>query len=323
LALYGASVPLFTPDYLSVIVPFGRLVYFAYGQSFWEVVTQPFVLLLAFPILAFVLARSAIIVDRTADTLVVAAIGFLASYLIQSKGWDYHFLPTNVAAWLAMASLLLAIADARSERAAARRGPLLAWVGGALATLAAWPVAQGPVDDPFVEQAKPVVEKYASGDAIYAFTSHVWVGFPLVNETNVRWASRFPTQWLLPGALRRLQEQPAPDADTIQRLREVEKYAVDAVIEDLQRTPPALVFVDKANPYFGGGAFDFLEYFNRYPRFRQLWRAYAKIDTVTISDGTYSRSFDVWYRQDPSHAATSERGGTAAPSDGILPGRGS
>jgi hypothetical protein len=265
------------------------------------VVTEPFVLFLGLPILVHLLARPSVVVDRTADTLAVAAAGFFASYLIQSKGWDYHFMPTNIAAWLAMISLLLVILEARGERAVARRKPLLAWSAAALIILASWPLAEGPVDDPFAEQAKPIVQKYAAGGAIYAFTSHVWVGFPLVNETGVQWASRFPTQWLLPGALRRLREQPAPDAGTARQLREIESYAVDAVIEDLERTPPAIVFIDNANPYFGGPAFDYLGYFNRDPRFKQLWSAYVRIDPLTISDGTYSRSFDVWCRQDQSH----------------------
>jgi len=301
LALYGVSVPWLTPEYLDVIVPYGRLVYFAYAASLWDAVTEPFVLFLGFPIMVYVLARSSVIVDRTADTFAVAAAGFFASYLIQSKGWDYHLLPTSVAAWLATTSLLLVTLEDRSERAARRRKPLLAWATGALATLASWPLAQGPVSNPFADQAKPIVERYAAGGAIYAFTSHVWVGFPLVNDTGVQWASRFPTQWLLPGALRRLRERPAPDAGTERKLREIESYAVDAVVEDLERTPPAIVFVDKANPYFGESAFDYLGYFNRYPRFRQLWRAYVKIDELVISNGTYSRSFDIWCRRDQSH----------------------
>ena len=59
-------------------------------------------------------------------------------------------------------------------------------------------------------------------------------------------------------------------------MAEIERYMIDSVIEDLQRRPPDLVFVERTDiaSRFTRSRFDYLEYFLREPRFREIWSHY-------------------------------------------------
>lgn len=292
-----------SPDYFSFMVPYALLVYDAYSSPLLAVVTRPGVVMLPMAGAAYLLAGKAGVAERPSRAFAIAAIGFFAGYVVQSKGWDYQLLPTVAATWLAITQVLLALLDGRSRADLPRRRQLLTWTTAALAILAIGPVIKGPFSNPFTEKLRPVVERYASGGAIYAFTSHVWVGFPLVNEAGVAWASRFPTQWLLPGAHTKLAEAGRLEPGRERKLREIERYATDAVIEDLERLPPDLVIVDTDNPYMRQANFDYLAYFGREPRFAKLWESYVKVGDVSLdingsplSEGT-RRVFEIWCRR--------------------------
>jgi len=308
LTAYVALAAFLNPEYFTFMLPYARLVYDAYSSSLVDVLTQPEVFILLLPACAFALARSAGAADRRSDALVIAGAGFFVGYVLQSKGWDYHLLPAGVAIFLAVAWILIALLARAVPANPARRPQLIAWSAAALALLAFAPVIRGPFNNPFTDKLLPIVEKYAAGGAIYAFTSHVWVGFPLVNEAGVGWSSRFPTQWLLPGARLKLANAATLDPGTKAKLQEIERYVTDAVAEDFGRLPPDLVIVDTDNPYMREANFDYLAYFQRDPRFARLWQSYVKIGEVSLaigasplSEGT-KRVFDLWCRKSETHA---------------------
>jgi hypothetical protein len=69
--------------------------------------------------------------------------------------------------------------------------------------------------------------------------------------------------------------QPAPTP-------EIEKFLRNAVVTDLTRRPPALIFVDvaPAKAYFGGRTFDYIRYFSADPRFAALWAEYQPLTRI-------------------------------------------
>ncbi len=307
LAVYVALAAFLNPEYFTFMLPYALLVYDAYSSSLVAVLTRPAVFILLLPVCALVLARSASAADRQSDAFAIASAGFFVGYVLQSKGWDYHLLPAGVTIFLAMAQVLILLLARTSPASLPRRPQLIGWATAALALLALAPVIRGPFHNPFTEKLLPIVEKYASGGAIYAFTSHVWVGFPLVNEAGVGWSSRFPTQWLLPGAREKLANAVALDPETKRNLQEIEQYVTDAVAVDFERLPPDLVIVDTDNPYMRAANFDYPAYFQRDPRFARLWQSYVKIGEVSLevgasplSDGT-KRVFDLWCRKSGTH----------------------
>jgi hypothetical protein len=94
--------------------------------------------------------------------------------------------------------------------------------------------------------------------------------FPLVNYLQLGWSSRFDTFWLLPGLLR---QSPPPT--------QIERFLREAVLEDLTRRPPDVVWVDVAprKAYFAD-AFDYIDYFSADPRFTALWTQYRPLTRI-------------------------------------------
>jgi hypothetical protein len=306
-AVYVVLALTLNPEYFSLVVPYAALVYDAYASPLLAVLVRPGVLTLLLPICAFGFARSVAAADRRVHAFAFAGVGFFAGYVVQSKGWDYQLLPTIVTTFLAITQILVSLLERPPAAVLPRRRQLIVWATAALVVLAMTPVVRGPSQDLFTDRMLPIVQKYARGGTIAALSSHVWVGFPLVNEAGVQWASRFPTQWLLPGAHVKLRQAAHLEPQKERKLREIEQYVTDATVGDFEQWPPDLVIVDTDNAYMGEANFDYLAFFARDARFAQLWQPYVKVGAVSMQLGAsplsagITRVFDVWCRRTAEH----------------------
>ena len=300
--LYVLFVIVVHPQYFGFIVPNAMLVYDAYAMPLLQVVLKPSVFAVLPAVVLYAILRSTGTAGRSADAFAIAAVGFLVVYVAQSKGWRYQLLPASTTACLTAAAMVVEMARVRHTSQTVR----LLWLigGGALSIPLIMLVAGGAYGNPVAQRLLPAVENYAEHGTVYAFTSRVLVGFPLVNEAGVRWASRFPAQWILPGALRHLAQPQTLDAQTEDGLRLLERYAAGAVIEDLERSPPDLVIVDKDRDYYGNLAFDSLAYFGRYPRFAAFWRPYVKIGDVAFTAAGARYEYELWCRRNAARHCT-------------------
>jgi hypothetical protein len=149
-----------------------------------------------------------------------------------------------------------------------------------LALISGWMMAIGSYANSFYERALPVVQQHSVRGSIYVFSTNVWMAYPLINYARLETSWRFPTRWLLPGALRRGNDVTAeiPAAER-EMLRSIERYVVDDVIEDFQRHAPELVLIDvrPKKSYFADMSFDYLSYFLDDPRFASIWSNYEKV----------------------------------------------
>jgi hypothetical protein len=297
IAAYVAFVAAVHPQYFSFIAPSAMLVYDAYASPLRLVVMQPMVFVIGAIVVLHVAARAGGATDRLSDALSAATVGFLAAYVVQSKGWHYQLLPAAATGALAAAALVGQWTSDPQAAGARRRRLVSAIASSVLAVLVLALTVNGAYRNQVEAALLPEVQKYAPHGTIYAFTGSITVGFPLVNASGVRWASRFPAQWLLPGALRRLQGTEPLPPDTVRQLRDIERYVVDAVIEDLQRMPPDVVIVEKHDHYFGDPNFAFLDYFSRDRRFAELWRSYAKATDIDLPIPGCSWHFEIWCRR--------------------------
>jgi hypothetical protein len=142
---------------------------------------------------------------------------------------------------------------------------------------------RGGYQNTYAEALAPIVREHAAGRAIYVFTTKVSAAFPLVNYTEVAWASRFPMLWLVPGLeLKRGTAAEDLSADQRARLAEIERFVVDAVVSDLGSWRPALVIVDvrRSKSYLDDIEFDYIEHFSKDPRFAAIWSHYEPIERL-------------------------------------------
>ena len=95
--------------------------------------------------------------------------------------------------------------------------------------------------------------------------------FPLVNENDLVWASRFSSLWLSPYVATKLDDEGGPGDD-------IARFDLDATVSDLIAFQPDIVFVDEAatRPHYRGAPLDYVEFWNKDSRFRAFWRVYEK-----------------------------------------------
>jgi hypothetical protein len=185
----AASVALF-PDYFHKVAPLVAAVYVPQRRTTTYLATRPAILCWIVP--AFYLWPS--LRRRFDDPLtvapVLAAVGALAAYFLQGKGWPYQAYP---------AVALLALALAASRRPAggtAAQGPDARLPLAAAATLA---IAVGA----FSEGARPgdaalarIVGATAPHPKILMIGGDIALAFPLTREIGGEWVGTYPFLWV-------------------------------------------------------------------------------------------------------------------------------
>jgi hypothetical protein len=261
LSLYALGVVLWTPEYFTFAAE-SLLLYRAY-QPYGDV---PVVLStsLGYVLLAILLAfRGARSIARSLiDVCAILAILLSVAVFLQDKGWHYQWYPAT-----ALATILFGVTA--GAFAARSRFVTAAGVQGIAALIAILLAARTysfwTIDPPERQELEALVQRHARDEAILALSSHLHVGFPLVNEADVRWASRYPTMWQLP-AFR--------DRSTTTECRSQERRFLDAVLADLASARPALLIVDSVPPTPSLTEFDYLEYFAQDPRLASVLADY-------------------------------------------------
>jgi hypothetical protein len=146
--------------------------------------------------------------------LVVFAITSTAICFMDGKDWFYHRLPATIATILAL--LCWAASVLVHRRPADRRAVLPAAVAGiafVVFLVAAFQrlepqvaLAVEPEQDTVVK-LEHLIRKQKARTYI-AFSEWIALGFPVVNNTGVAWASRFDSMWALKGELWRVHFDP-------------------------------------------------------------------------------------------------------------------
>ena len=290
---YLATVVIWGREYLSLARAFGTD-YFGYLRD------PPLLTAVAgdgvgIPLLAF-LAASALprrLRDhRLGGLFLVSTVALYLSAVLQQKGWRYHFYP-SMATGLVLLALL----------ARAAGGELLSMVGrvyaaAIVATLGFVPVtilAAGMVQllrpryqrytaDPDLGALVELTRREAPGGAVWVLSPNPASAFPLVYESRVRWASRFPCLWLLVAAYRDELAKEAPLAyrDTSDQTS-AERYLVKAVVDDLRRWDPKLILALQPAPdqrEWGTRRLDFVKYFSRDTAFARAFSRYSFLGTI-------------------------------------------
>ncbi len=216
IAAYVASVVVIYPAYTARAVPLAIALYGATDtplrDMLWDNV--PVMLGEAAVLLLYWTTRRQRRESSLVLTLGVFAIGSTLVCFIDGKNWFYHRLPATIATVLA---LLVWAAGALARSPAERRRqavPLLL----VAAACSVFGVAAGQRLMPQVELAcSPGLSTEARLERLIrreraktyvAFSEWIALGFPVVNNTGVVWASRFDSMWALRGELWRTRFDP-------------------------------------------------------------------------------------------------------------------
>ena len=292
-AAYLVAVLTLVPQYLRLTAMMGGL-YASYlrGPLWLTGVLGEGAPLCLFALLTFAVLRRRAGHPEIWNVLAVAAAALFVSALVQGKGWRYHFYPS-----MSFSVVLLGVVwvDARRPLARLAEQVYAAAGGAALATLlvvtAAGNVRQtmSPHDprydaDPNYAELRGLIRRESPDGSVLVLSSNMASAFPLVPSSGARWASRFPSVWLLPAlymdelrADRPLSFRPPSE------MGDAERYLNQAVSEDLERFRPDLLVVLRAGPdrrEMGIRRLDYLSYFSRRPEAAAMLSQYGWLADV-------------------------------------------
>ena len=221
LVLYAALTVWLYPAYLNRAIPLALALYGATDVSFMDLLRESVPMLLGVAVLAILAVRAALVRGEQRALLGVLALYAAGAALVcfmDGKDWYYHRLPAIIAVALAIALWLVTEAP-RLWRSGWQMGwrlalPLgLAGLVGLVFTAAAaqriTPRLELAFDPEVSTEARlQRILKKEKANTYIAFSEWIALGFPVVNDAEVTWASRFDSMWALKGELWRAQSDP-------------------------------------------------------------------------------------------------------------------
>lgn len=222
-----------------------------------------------------------------------ATVGFVISYVVQSRGFWSRPLPAEVFAILSVIATIDIVATAlvthkSGWRRIAAAISALAIVSAAILSLPIGVQLARNVRTVLRSRYPPVitamtdaVRQSAAGEPVYLFSTSVWPAFPVVNLAGARWPYHYNCLWPLPALYRGL-----PGTEPRYRLPDeqgrVERAFFDTVVNDLTTRPPRLLIVEHGTGMqaMRGQEFDFIRYFSGSREFAALFRRYHRIGAI-------------------------------------------
>lgn len=265
--IYILAIVIWSPLFLGEMVRFGVAAYVPYYGFDVAVIMErgvrpAVVLALALVLLHF--ARGPM--RELSGLALAAALGFLVAYLLQAKGYYYQILPAQIFAAaggiFAVAGIFVAMNAGEAKKSPVV--PAIAAFAIALLSFSAQSyVYRGAEFTKAISQYRPGAKSF------FIASTNVFNGFPLAVRKNLVWGSRFPALWLVPYVADRWHDGALPDDPII-------AYALDAIVTDMQKFRPEVVFINQGTTqdYIKGGAFDYLKFLNQDSRFAVIWSNY-------------------------------------------------
>jgi len=275
-ASYALSIPLFTPDYLTIVAPSAvKYYYVSFAFPLAIVIIQPLVAFL-FIVSVFYLALRPFSCNKNlTDVLQIYLIAFLCIHLMQRTLWAYHIFPALAVALLLLIILLISLLQQRKE---------MATVFWALILLTAIPLGitgketvtqlwqkQHSIRNQFFN----LINSQAKNGTIYFFSDLITATYPTVDYTQTHSPSRYPCLWLI-DSLEYLQNNPL-NAQQQQQINSDKNKLIANITTDLNSAPPDLIFIQfkSVNWQRLGIQINFFDLLQQDPRLNSLWRNYS------------------------------------------------
>ncbi|WP_347310155.1 hypothetical protein [Defluviimonas sp. SAOS-178_SWC] len=276
---YVAAVWLLHPEYFRDIIPTARLVYGAIGAS--DEVVYMMLAVTAAPFVPLMLALS---VARTYPPgtwlFFMLALAGLGSYLVQWTGFAYHLVPFKAFGMAAGFWILIHTT---------RFTPILIAALIALLTTGYVAISRGTYGVPIIAELAEDLATLPHQESLFVASTFVHAGPPLALSLGARWVSRYPHNWLTPGALKALAETDCARApDRCAQYRAITDRNRDDNLADILAAHPDLIVIDKRKGYMTDPDFSWHDYYDANPDWARILRSYRQIRDT--------ESFDVWSR---------------------------
>jgi hypothetical protein len=264
-AIYGASIFVFYPQFISDILPLVKTVYVPVRQPLSVILTRLPVMLWLLSIFLLVIQKQRAILAPRFSILLMASCGFALAHLAQGKGWPYHTYPM-----LALVLLALAILPSEHSRKVRKESTtknsrtarllVLATTIGLVAVGFNWLTLE-PDFTPLAE----TIRRYATQPRMLVISSDFALGHPLVRQLRGQWVQRVGSLWITICAEWLLKREHSPAAAAL-----LESYVARdraMLLEDIRREKPDIILVDQ----------DWEAYTRSDPALSELLKAYDEV----------------------------------------------
>lgn len=275
-AAYGFFVLVFVPDYLAVVVPMAREIYWSFDVPIARVVALLILPVVAMALTATMLRSSP---QRLPLVLLAATAGLLLSCLLQSKAYSYHMLPVTAGAAIALAAALHdPRLSARLRVAAAMMLVILLFQP--LVQTGQWWRLNGPGGAKSLAQNRLInaIDRHAGDGRFLVVAVHPFPAFPTALYAAGDQVSRTNSQWFLPAVVQLRHGTGAREAST---LAFAERNAREFILRDLNGAPKLVIIdTDSARHTVSPKDIDFLAFYWEDARFRRAWTPYREVEPL-------------------------------------------
>ena len=266
--IYVGLVIAWHPEYLTDIVPMAGKVYAAYKNPLWVVLRISFISILLGLIIMVPLVRWK--GQTTGDTTFTLAAGSaLLGFLVQSTGFGYQLVPFIIYSLLAGAWWLV---NARSR-------PLsVALTSLACALSITVLYERGKYVSALTDEVIFAAQKFGPIDSIVSDSMQLDSGAPVALRLGIDWTSRYPANWLYPGALRSLVETDcAKEAELCAELRDIVERNRTDNLNDILDHKPDLIVSDRAVISLAADSATWMTFMRADPRFVEEMKNYTLV----------------------------------------------
>ena len=265
---YGIAVAAVFPAFLTDLLPIIAAVYVARPMAAANVMSA-FVLWAMIIGMIFELRRRSTF-DPPFCVLVAASCGCALAFLVQGKGWPYQSVPMLSLALLALAlagnwfALPHATAGTKKQRGWLARATFAGVVVGACF------IWNNGANNTSNIAAK--IRQLGPHPTMLAITSDISLAYPLVRQVGGVWVGRVCSNWITTGVVLRRRSETL-DAKTAARLDAYEAFDRAMLVEDIARSGPDVILVEKLS-------FDWEAWARSNLRLREQLDAYREVETL-------------------------------------------
>ncbi len=277
---YVAFVKMVHPEYLDEIAPMAVHVYGAFKKTTIGVLSEqliPIILCLTVLVSLMTIPKA-----RTNIFVILAIAGFVC-YLVQSTGFHYHLIPFFCFTLLGSAWLMLS-----SPGFIRPFAPVV--MGCGLLLIGLWQT--GRYESDFTDKVVHQLQKIGPINSLMAASTTLDPGAPVALRLGIEWVSRYPHNWLYPGAVNTLAETDcAAEAELCALLESFMNKNRNDNLEDIILHKPDVIVVDRIVERLVHDPFTWTTFMQADPRFEDVMKNYELVHTTREVD-YYLRKLD-------------------------------
>lgn len=293
LILYLASVFIYYPDYLRLILPAVSQFYFIGIKTPWlYIFIQPLVIFCFIGVIFYFLFRKDNDYPVLSTVIMLTLLGLIIAFLLTQTTWLYHILPALGLSFLLISfylgTMLLSYLNSKNSLLSALQGMSILAI--ACIVICSLPVYQSyrsykaaleETRDSPLRSLITYINSLPDNRSIVCFSVDTTEDcFPLIYETNSTYGSRYPFYWWVRGVLVR-EGYPNKVRTMPAAYLKSEKYLIENAAADLTKDTRTWVILNTKDTYIAIGAyFNLLSYLSKNAEFRHAWKNYTHVKTI-------------------------------------------